>query len=67
MDIIDRLKSTCPCPLDGDNALMNIRERATALANRVDRGERRSSFRAGGATHRVGRCCGHGGPFRFGA
>ena len=36
-DIIDRLKSLGECPLDGDNALANICDRAGALADRAQR------------------------------
>ncbi len=34
--IVDQLKNAGECPLDGWNALMNIRERANALSQRCD-------------------------------
>ena len=33
--IVDQLKNLGPCPMDLDNALLNIRERAVALADRA--------------------------------
>jgi hypothetical protein len=33
-EIIDQLKSAGPCPLDGENAIMNIKERLAALSRR---------------------------------
>lgn len=32
--LIDRLKEAGPCPLDGRNGLMNLRERVEGLLNR---------------------------------
>ena len=32
--ILDQLKAAGPCPLDDDNALLNIRERLASLARR---------------------------------
>jgi hypothetical protein len=33
-EIIDQLKSAGPCPLDGENVIMNINERLAALSHR---------------------------------
>ena len=33
-EIIDQLKSAGPCPLHGENAIMNIKERLAALSRR---------------------------------
>lgn len=33
-EIIDQLKNDGPCPLDGDNAILNIREQLEGLSRR---------------------------------
>ena len=38
-EIVDELKTLGDCALDGDNALLNIRERAEAIARRTGQGD----------------------------